>query len=238
MKILVAEDNAISQELLRRILVNKGYEVIVAGDGKVAWDLMCQGLNPDLCILDIMMPVMSGLEVLQRIRRDVRFKKTKTILCSALRDRETIAQGATLGIEYYILKPFKPDLVIQQVEKALQKAGGDESHSHPAPQSQSQSATETASAGPTLTPRHDENFVIMRAVNTLADEVARGLEIARTALSASPLANGSATFHNEAHGRALSPHFQAMNHLLAQLEKENQQIRRKSPEAATTAMAV
>lgn len=224
MKILVAEDNAISQELLRRILVNKGYEVIVAGDGKVAWDLMCQGLNPDLCILDIMMPIMSGLEVLQKIRRDIRFKKTKTILCSALRDRETIAQGATLGIEYYILKPFKPDLVIQQVEKALQtKAGAIEEPSH---------VTE-----PVITPRQDENFTIMRAVNTLADEVARGLEIARTALAASPLANGSATFHNEDHRRALSPHFQTMSSLLAQLERENQQVRKKAPEAPVTAMA-
>src|ERR1044071_1556830 len=119
MKILIAEDNAISQELLRKILVSRGYEVVVAGDGRVAWDLLCQGLNPDLCILDIMMPAMSGLEVLQRIRKDQRFKRLKIILCSALRDRETIAQGATLGIEYYILKPFKPDLVLQQVDKAL-----------------------------------------------------------------------------------------------------------------------
>src|SRR5215212_3209399 len=120
MKILVAEDNAISQELLRKILVSRGYEVVVAGDGRVAWDLLCEGLNPDLAIMDIMMPVMSGLEVLQRIRKDTRFKKLKIILCSALRDRETIAQGATLGIEYYILKPFKPEIVLQQVEKALQ----------------------------------------------------------------------------------------------------------------------
>jgi CheY-like chemotaxis protein len=230
MKILVAEDNAISQELLRKILVNKGYEVVVAGDGKVAWDLMCQGLNPDLCILDIMMPVMSGLEVLQRIRRDVRFKKTKTILCSALRDRETIAQGATLGIEYYILKPFKPDLVIQQVQKALSNKGPEDS-----------TLTATGSAGPELTPissRTDDNFALMRAINTLADEAARGIEIARTALTASPLANGTATFHNEDHRRALSPHFENMRNLLAALDKENQQIRRKAPEASTTALAV
>src|SRR4051812_26790195 len=120
MKILIAEDNAISQELLRKILVSRGYEVVIAPDGRVAWDLLCQGLNPDLCILDIMMPIMSGLEVLQRIRKDNRFKRLKIILCSALRDRETIAQGATLGIEYYILKPFKPEIVLQQVEKALQ----------------------------------------------------------------------------------------------------------------------
>lgn len=230
MKILVAEDNAISQELLRKILVNKGYEVVVAGDGKVAWDLMCQGLNPDLCILDIMMPVMSGLEVLQRIRRDVRFKKTKTILCSALRDRETIAQGATLGIEYYILKPFKPDLVIQQVQKALSNKAAEDS-----------TATAIGSVGADLTAaggRADDNFALMRAINSLADEVGRGMEIARTALTASALANGTATFHNEDHRRALSPHFENMRNLIAALDKENQQIRRKAPEASTTALAV
>src|SRR4051794_20560457 len=67
MKILIAEDNAISQELLKKILVTRGHEVVVAADGRVAWDLLCAGLNPDLAILDIMMPSMSGLEVLQRI---------------------------------------------------------------------------------------------------------------------------------------------------------------------------
>ncbi len=102
MKILIAEDNAISQELLKKILVSRGYEVVVAGDGRVAWDLLCQGLTPDLCILDIMMPAMSGLEVLQRIRKDPRFKKLKTILCSALPVRETIAQGPSLGTDISI----------------------------------------------------------------------------------------------------------------------------------------
>ena len=55
---------------------------------------------------------------------------------------------------------------------------------------------------------------------------------------ASALANGTATFHNEDHRRALSPHFENMRNLIAALDKENQQIRRKAPEASTTALAV
>src|SRR3954470_6600968 len=150
MKILIAEDNAISQELLKKILVRRGHEVVVAGDGRVAWDLLCQGLNPDLAILDIMMPAMSGLEVLQRIRKDPRFKRLKIILCSALRDRETIAQGATLGIEYYILKPFKPDLVLQQVEKALQ------------------GLSEAPAATPAMAGENVDDVTLVRSVNSLS----------------------------------------------------------------------
>src|SRR5262245_30754550 len=207
MKILIAEDNAISQELLKKILVTRGHEVVVAGDGRVAWDLLCQGLNPDLAILDIMMPAMSGLEVLQRIRKDNRFKRLKTILCSALRDRETIAQGATLGIEYYILKPFKPDLVLQQVEKALQSVVT-------AAAEPSDPALPAAAAPPL------DDITLMRTVNGLADEITRGLGIIKSSLGGSPLANGSATFHNEDHRRALTPHFETLRKLVEQIEVE------------------
>src|SRR5215212_7420019 len=220
MKILVAEDNAISQELLRKILVSRGYEVVIAPDGRVAWDLLCQGLNPDLCILDIMMPIMSGLEVLQRIRKDNRFKRLKIILCSALRDRETIAQGATLGIEYYILKPFKPDIVTQQVQKALQGLVD-----NPIPP--------IGASGENV-----DEITLMRSVALVADEVSRGIEIARVAISASPLANGSATFHNEDSRRAFTPHFEAIKQHLQQIEAENQKIRKKAPEISTAAMAM
>ncbi len=218
MKILIAEDNAISQELLRKILTSRGHEVVVAGDGRVAWDLLCQGLNPDLAILDIMMPVMSGLEVLQRIRRDDRFRGLKTILCSALRDRETIAQGATLGIDYYILKPFKPDLVLQQVEKALQGV------------TEGNKPAGAASAG-------RDDVTLMRTIGHLADEVTRGLDLVRASLAGSPLANGSATFHNEDCRSALTPHFENLRSLLKQMDSEVQEVRRKAPEISTAAMA-
>jgi CheY-like chemotaxis protein len=220
MKILIAEDNAISQELLKKILITRGHEVVVAGDGRVAWDLLCQGLNPDLAILDIMMPAMSGLEVLQRIRKDQRFKSLRAILCSALRDRETIAQGATLGIEYYILKPFKPDLVLQQVEKALITA-----------------AAERGNAPDPSQPGADD-VSLLRSVNNVADELSRGLTIIKSSLAASALSNGTATFHNEDKARALSPHFETLRTLTQQIETEIQQIRKKAPEINTAALAV
>lgn len=219
MKILIAEDNVISQELLRKILVSRGYEVVVAGDGRVAWDLLCQGLHPDLAILDIMMPAMSGLEVLQRMRKDDRFKKMRAILCSALRDRETIAQGASLGIEYYILKPFKPDVVLQQVERALAAASADVPD-----------VTASSVGGDDLT--------LMRSINNVTDEVCRGLEIIRASLTGSPLANGSAKFHNEGHARALSPHFENLRRLVQEIEGETHQIRKKAPEVSTAFLAV
>lgn len=123
-RILVAEDNAISQLMLLRILASDpGYHVQAAGDGKSTWAMLQQDPPPDLCILDVMMPQMSGIEVLRRMRDDPRLKDIPVMLCSALRDRDTIKQGADLGIEYYVLKPFQAPLVLEQVAKALKSLG-------------------------------------------------------------------------------------------------------------------
>ncbi len=123
-RILVAEDNAISQLMLLRILASEpGYEVQAAGDGKSAWAMVQQEPTFDLCIFDVMMPQMSGIDVLRRMREDERLKSIPVMLCSALRDRDTIKQGADLGIEYYVLKPFQAPLVLEQVAKALKGLG-------------------------------------------------------------------------------------------------------------------
>ena len=120
MKILIAEDDAVSRLLLRKILASQPHcEVLEAANGLVAWDLLQHGPLPDLCILDIMMPELGGLELLKKIRRDERLKVLKVILCSALKDRQTVIQAAALGIRQYILKPFMSEFVLQQVEQAL-----------------------------------------------------------------------------------------------------------------------
>ena len=120
MKILIAEDDAVLRLLLRKILASQPHwEVLEAASGLVAWDLLQDGPLPDLCILDIMMPDLGGLELLKKIRRDERLKVLKVILCSALKDRQTVIQAAALGIRQYILKPFTSEFVLQQVEQAL-----------------------------------------------------------------------------------------------------------------------
>ena len=70
MKILIAEDDELSRMLLRDILEKEpGYEVIEAADGQAAWKLLEDGLTPDLCILDVMMPFLDGIGLLKKIDR-------------------------------------------------------------------------------------------------------------------------------------------------------------------------
>ncbi|MBC8001461.1 MAG: response regulator [Opitutaceae bacterium] len=118
MKILIAEDDELSRQLLRDILEKEpGYEVIEATDGQAAWQLLEGGLTPDLCILDVMMPFLDGIGLLKRIRAHPRLGGVKVILCSALNDRTTVTQAAALSINYYVIKPYSMRTVLDQVRK-------------------------------------------------------------------------------------------------------------------------
>jgi two-component system, chemotaxis family, chemotaxis protein CheY len=120
MKILVVEDDIVSRLLLRRILEKESsWEIIEAGNGRAAWDLLNEGLLPALCLLDVLMPEMSGIELLRRIRQEPRFKHLKAILCSALNDGGTVSQAAALSIDGYIVKPFTGAKVFEEVYKAV-----------------------------------------------------------------------------------------------------------------------
>lgn len=118
MKILIAEDDELSRMLLRDILEKEpGYEVIEAADGQAAWKLLEDGLSPDLCILDVMMPFLDGIGLLKKIRAHPRLGGIKVILCSALNDRTTVTQAAALSINYYVIKPYSMRTVLDQVRK-------------------------------------------------------------------------------------------------------------------------
>jgi two-component system chemotaxis response regulator CheY len=120
MKILIAEDNELARVLLRNVLSPKhGYEISEASNGREAWEMLTKGLHPDLCIFDIMMPELSGLDLLRRIRADDRFKALRVIICSVVKDKQSITQVAALHVKHYILKPFKVEFVLQTVEQAL-----------------------------------------------------------------------------------------------------------------------
>ena len=124
MKILIADDDRVSLFLLREILSSdRSQEITEASDGADAWTLLEQGMRPDLCILDIMMPRLDGLELLKRIREDQRLKNTNVILCTSLNDRTTVTQAAALSINYFILKPYTRRTVLAQVQKVKQSLG-------------------------------------------------------------------------------------------------------------------
>ena len=103
MKILVVEDEQGLREALVKTLGDEGYLADGAGDGGEGYDLICSGLY-DLVILDIMLPVMDGLEVLRRIRKDG--NQIPVILLTARSTLEDKVGGIDLGADDYMTKPF------------------------------------------------------------------------------------------------------------------------------------
>jgi diguanylate cyclase (GGDEF)-like protein len=105
-KILIAEDDAISRRLLETILRKWGYEVVVAFDGGQAWEELQKEEAPRLAILDWMMPEMDGVEVCSKVRDRTGSPYVYILLLSAKSQREDLVKGMESGADDYITKPF------------------------------------------------------------------------------------------------------------------------------------
>ncbi len=119
-RILLIDDQEIERAALRTILAQEpDWVVTEAGDGEAALDQLCNGPRPQLCLVDLRMPKVDGLEFLRRVRRDPDFRLLKVIVISASRDRTTIVELAKLGIEGYILKPFDAQRTLATLRPVL-----------------------------------------------------------------------------------------------------------------------
>jgi CheY-like chemotaxis protein len=103
--ILVVDDNEDNVDIARQILLSRGFEVRVAYNGPSALTSIEQQL-PDLILLDIMMPQMSGMEVLDRLRANPVTANVPVILVTAKNQDEDLLAGYKYGADYYITKPF------------------------------------------------------------------------------------------------------------------------------------
>jgi DNA-binding response OmpR family regulator len=104
--------------LLRDALELDAYEVVEAADGPTALSSFQQH-RPDGVILDIMMPGMSGIDVLRKIRSGVEGADTPVILLTAAGDDKTTWDGWSAGASCYLTKPFDPDNLLSWVERML-----------------------------------------------------------------------------------------------------------------------
>ena len=116
--ILIADDDADVRSVLSMFLTNQKHRVTEAADGIQAWERL-QSVKPDLVVLDIMMPGMTGIEVCKRIREDKALQHTPVIMISALAEKKEILEGFRAGANDYVTKPFVNAEVLARVRSAL-----------------------------------------------------------------------------------------------------------------------
>lgn len=122
-RILVAEDDKDIRELIAFTLRFAGFDVLTATNGAEAVEV-AEAEKPDLVILDVRMPRMSGYEACRCLKENPKTANLPVVFLSAKGQDSEIQQGLASGAEEYILKPFAPDELIQHVRHILNRSTG------------------------------------------------------------------------------------------------------------------
>ena len=121
-KILIAEDERDIRDLVAFTLRFAGYEVVVATNGEEAVN-MAPNENPDLILMDVRMPRMTGYEACKVMKANPDLKDIPIVFLTARGQESEIQQGLDAGAEEYLLKPFAPDQLTTRVKAILVKFG-------------------------------------------------------------------------------------------------------------------
>lgn len=117
-RVLVVDDEPMVRNLLTRLLSMEGYDVLEADDGQAAIDLLTKE-QPDLVLLDVMMPTRDGLDVLSELRRT---SDVPVILVSALGGEADRVVGLKMGADDYVVKPFSAAELSARIESVLRRS--------------------------------------------------------------------------------------------------------------------
>ena len=117
-KILVVEDEPSLQKLLEYQLKRIGHEIVVVANGQQALASV-KSDRPDLVLLDVMLPVMGGFQVLRQLQEDKNTSNIPVIMLSAKGQQHDIAAGIEKGVFDYITKPFNIPNLAERIDKAL-----------------------------------------------------------------------------------------------------------------------
>ncbi len=122
-KILVVDDESRMRKLIKDFLMQKGYQILEAGDGEEALKVFEENENKiQLILLDVMMPKLDGWSVLRQIRQT---SKVPIIMLTARGEEQDELFGFELGVDEYISKPFSPKILVARVEAILKRSMGD-----------------------------------------------------------------------------------------------------------------
>lgn len=117
-RVLVVEDNADMRNYVSSVLQRAGHEIQTARHGAEGFQV-AQAMQPHLIVTDLMMPLVSGLEMIQMIRQDEQLKGTPIILLTAKADEDTRIEGAEKGADAYLSKPFNDRELLAEVRNLL-----------------------------------------------------------------------------------------------------------------------
>ncbi|MFC1779210.1 response regulator transcription factor [Thermodesulfobacteriota bacterium] len=116
--ILVVEDEESLLKLQSILLTIRGYNVEGVMDGQAALEAVVT-MNPDLILLDIMLPKIDGLEVCRQVKTNVATRHIPIIMLTAKKSKEDLVMGEKAGADMYITKPYKSSMVIENIQRLL-----------------------------------------------------------------------------------------------------------------------
>ena len=119
-KILIVDDEPDILEILKLNLKSEGYKVSTAENGKKALK-KADKINPDLIVLDLMMPIMDGIETCERLRLDSRYKNTLIMFLTARAEDYSQIAALDVGADDYITKPVKPRVFLSKIKSLLRR---------------------------------------------------------------------------------------------------------------------
>ena len=125
-KLFIAEDDPLMSRMYERAFKAGGHEIEIAGDGEEALQKLQQqgAVKPDIILLDVMMPKMSGFDVLRKVKEDANLKATPVIMLTNLAGDKDAEKGLELGAVLYLVKSeYNPKQVVDKVDEIIKAAG-------------------------------------------------------------------------------------------------------------------
>lgn len=119
-KILIVEDDIFIRDIYKVRFEQEGFDVMLAENGLAAMERMSQGAEPEIILLDIIMPGMDGVEVLKKLKADEKWKEIPIIMLTNISERDKVNEAMELGVKDYLIKShFTPSEVVQKVNVLL-----------------------------------------------------------------------------------------------------------------------